>query len=97
MTLGIENSDELKKVYQQYQYTFGKQANIIVQKEISGGTEMIVGSTFQPGLGHLVKGNFLWMHFWLLITPGFWIGTGGIAGFLCHIICAYQTHLQSNK
>jgi len=54
VTLGIENSDELKKVYQQYQYTFGKQANIIVQKEISGGTEMIVGSTFQPGLGHLV-------------------------------------------
>ena len=50
-----------------------------------------------PGLGHLVRGNLLWMVFWFIITPGFWIGSGGIAGFLCHIICAYQTYLQSNK
>ena len=50
-----------------------------------------------PGLGHLVKGRFFWMLFWIIITPGFWIGTGGIAGFLCHIICAYQTYLQTTK
>lgn len=54
VTLGIEDSDELKKVYQQYQGSFGKQANIIVQKEISGGVEMIVGATYQAKLGHLV-------------------------------------------
>lgn len=50
-----------------------------------------------PGIGHLITGQWLWAIFWFIITPGFWIGTGGIAGFLCHLICAYQTHKQAKN
>tara|TARA_Y100000593_G_scaffold93981_1_gene190945 strand:- start:3124 stop:3312 length:189 start_codon:yes stop_codon:yes gene_type:complete len=48
-------------------------------------------SLVAPGLGHMVMGHWGWMLFWFIITPGFWIGTGGLAGWLCHILCAYQT------
>jgi len=47
-----------------------------------------------PGLGHLVSGYFGWAILWLIVTPGFWLGSGGLAGLICHLICAYQTHTQ---
>jgi hypothetical protein len=50
-----------------------------------------------PGLGQLFTGHWLWALFWFIITPGFWIGTGGLAGLLCHFICAWQTHKQGSK
>ncbi len=49
-----------------------------------------------PGIGQLINGHWLWAFFWFIITPGFWIGTGGLAGWLCHFICAYQCHIQEN-
>jgi hypothetical protein len=29
---------------------------------------------------------------WLIITPGLWIGTGGLLGWVCHIIAAYTAY-----
>ena len=29
---------------------------------------------------------------WLIITPGFWIGTGGTLGWIFHIISAYTAY-----
>ena len=49
-----------------------------------------------PGMGQLLTGQWLWAIFWLVITPGFWIGSGGIAGWICHIICAYQCLIHEN-
>ena len=46
-----------------------------------------------PGVGQLYNGRILAGIIWLLITPGFWIGSGGTLGWICHIVaawCAYS-------
>jgi TM2 domain-containing membrane protein YozV len=45
-----------------------------------------------PGVGQLYNGQIFWGILWLLFTPGFWIGTGGLLGWLCHIIAAYLAY-----
>jgi TM2 domain-containing membrane protein YozV len=45
-----------------------------------------------PGIGQLYTGNWVWGIFWLIITPGFWIGSGGFLGWICHILAALQAH-----
>jgi TM2 domain-containing membrane protein YozV len=45
-----------------------------------------------PGVGQIYNGRFLWGIFWLIITPGFWLGSGGLLGWLCHFIAAYQAY-----
>ena len=34
-------------------------------------------SLILPGVGQIYNGMFLRGIFWLIITPGFWIGSGG--------------------
>ena len=41
-----------------------------------------------PGLGQIYNGEILRGIFWLVITPGVWLGTGGLLGWLCHFIAA---------
>ena len=31
-----------------------------------------------PGVGQLYNGDILRGAFWLVVTPGFWLGSGGI-------------------
>ena len=50
-----------------------------------------------PGIGQLYNGRILAGLFWLIITPGFWIGTGGTLGWLCHIISAYTAYSYANE
>ncbi len=45
-----------------------------------------------PGVGQIYNGDFLRGLFWLIITPGFWIGSGGLLGWICHLIAAYTAH-----
>lgn len=45
-----------------------------------------------PGVGQIYNGTILRGIFWLIITPGFWIGTGGMLGWVCHIIAAYTAY-----
>ena len=42
-----------------------------------------------PGTGQLYNGRILAGILWLIITPGMWIGTGGLLGWVCHVIAAY--------
>ena len=43
-----------------------------------------------PGIGQFYNnGQFIWGIVWLIITPGFWMGTGGLLGWVCHILSAY--------
>ena len=42
-----------------------------------------------PGVGQFYNGRILPGLLWLIITPGLWIGTGGLLGWICHIISAY--------
>lgn len=42
-----------------------------------------------PGLGQLYNGHILRGVFWLVVTPGLWIGSGGLLGWACHLGSAY--------
>lgn len=54
-------------------------------------------SLLMPGVGQIYAGHWLWGVFWLLITPGFWIGTGGLLGWVCHILSAVQAGRQARR
>jgi TM2 domain-containing membrane protein YozV len=41
-----------------------------------------------PGIGQFYNGDFLRGIFWLIVTPGFWIGSGGMFGWVAHVIAA---------
>ena len=45
-----------------------------------------------PGVGQIYNGTFLRGIFWLIVTPGFWFGTGGFLGWVCHLVAAYTAY-----
>jgi TM2 domain-containing membrane protein YozV len=56
-----------------------------------------IWSLIIPGAGQIYNGKFLRGIFWLIITPGFWIGTGGLLGGLCHVISAYTAYTYAKN
>lgn len=48
-----------------------------------------------PGVGQIYNGDFLRGIFWLILTPGLWIGSGGLLGWVCHIVSAYTAHRRA--
>jgi TM2 domain-containing membrane protein YozV len=57
----------------------------------SPGTASVL-SLIVPGVGQFYNGDFLRGLFWLIVTPGLWIGSGGTLGWICHIIAAMTAH-----
>ena len=45
-----------------------------------------------PGVGQLYNGRILAGILWLIITPGLWIGSGGLLGWICHVVAAYTAY-----
>lgn len=45
-----------------------------------------------PGTGQIYNGKFLRGVLWLVITPGFWLGTGGMLGWVCHLVSSYMAY-----
>ena len=60
------------------------------------GTAAIL-SAIVPGAGQIYNGKFLRGLFWLIITPGFWIGTGGLLGWPFHIIAAITAYNYAKR
>ncbi|MFP4476001.1 MAG: DUF5683 domain-containing protein [Desulfatibacillaceae bacterium] len=54
-------------------------------------------SAVLPGLGQIYNGTFWRAIFWLIFTPGFWIGTGGLLGWICHIVSAYTAYNMAQR
>lgn len=50
-----------------------------------------------PGFGQIYNGHFLRALFWLVITPGFWLGTGGFLGLVCHFVAAYTAYAKAEE
>jgi TM2 domain-containing membrane protein YozV len=48
-----------------------------------------------PGVGQFYNGDFLRGLFWLIVTPGLWIGTGGTLGWICHVISAVTAYRRA--
>lgn len=62
--------------------------------EKSPGTAFVL-SLIVPGIGQFYTGHWGWGLFWLIVTPGFWIGSGGLLGWICHILSAMQAMGQA--
>lgn len=58
------------------------------------GTAAVL-SVVIPGVGQIYNGDFLRGIFWLIVTPGMWIGTGGFFGWVCHVISAYTAYQRA--
>jgi TM2 domain-containing membrane protein YozV len=41
-----------------------------------------------PGLGQLYNREYLRGVFWLLVTPGLWIASAGLLGWVLHVLSA---------
>ena len=54
-------------------------------------------SVLLPGVGQIYNGYFLRGIFWLIVTPGLWIGTGGTLGWICHVIAAFTAYQRGKK
>ena len=65
----------------------------IVQKQgVSAVLSFVV-----PGAGQIYNGDFVRGAFWLLVTPGFWLGSGGMLGWACHLTSAYTAHRRATR
>jgi hypothetical protein len=60
------------------------------------GTAAII-SLLIPGGGQIYNGDFLRGVFWLVVTPGLWLGTGGTLGWVFHIVAAYTAYSRGKK
>lgn len=54
-------------------------------------------SFFVPGVGQIYNGEFWRALFWLVITPGFWLFTGGFLGWVCHIVASWTAYQRARK
>jgi TM2 domain-containing membrane protein YozV len=52
-------------------------------------------SLILPGTGQFYNGDFLRGLFWLIITPGLWIGSGGMLGWICHVVAAITAYRRA--
>jgi TM2 domain-containing membrane protein YozV len=50
-----------------------------------------------PGIGQLYNGCIISGILWLIFTPGFWIGTGGTLGWICHIVSGYLAYRYAKE
>lgn len=48
-----------------------------------------------PGVGQIYNGEFFRALFWLIVTPGLWIGSGGLLGWVCHLIAAATAYQRA--
>ena len=54
-------------------------------------------SLIVPGVGQFYNGAFWRGIFWLIITPGLWIGSGGLLGWICHVIAAITAYNYAKR
>jgi TM2 domain-containing membrane protein YozV len=54
-------------------------------------------SLIVPGVGQIYNGTFIRGLFWLIVTPGFWVGTGGTLGWVCHLVAAYTAYRYAQR
>ena len=50
-----------------------------------------------PGVGQIYNGTFWRGLFWLIVTPGLWIGSGGFLGWICHVIASYTAYKVADR
>lgn len=64
---------------------------------MSRPTIAMILSLIVPGIGQIYLGQWIQGILWLIITPGFWIGSGGTLGWVCHILAAVFAFNAANS
>ena len=52
-------------------------------------------SFLAPGFGQIYNRDYLRGIFWLIVTPGFWVGSGGLLGWPFHLVAAYTAYQRA--
>jgi serine/threonine protein kinase len=60
------------------------------------GTAAVL-SLLVPGIGQIYNRDYLRGIFWLIITPGFWIGSAGAFGWPFHLISSYTAYRRARR
>ncbi len=68
---------------------------VVESKPVKDPGLAAVLSVVVPGIGQFYNGEFLRGIFWLIITPGFWIGSGGLLGWICHVFAAVTAYRRA--
>src|SRR5262245_1522420 len=68
----------------------------IVMAPKHAGTAAVL-SLIIPGVGQFYNGEFWRGLFWLIVTPGLWIGSGGLLGWVCHVIAAITAYRRAER
>jgi len=50
-----------------------------------------------PGVGQFYNGDFWRGLIWLIVTPGLWIGSGGLLGWICHVVAAIAAYKRAER
>ena len=50
-----------------------------------------------PGVGQFYNGTFWRGIFWLIVTLGLWIGSGGTLAWICHVIAAITAYNYAKR
>lgn len=50
-----------------------------------------------PGFGQIYNREYVRGIFWLIITPGFWVGSAGLFGWPFHIVAAYTAYQRAQR
>jgi TM2 domain-containing membrane protein YozV len=69
----------------------GETMSTLVRRHKDPGLAAVL-SLLIPGVGQFYNGEFLRGIFWLIVTPGFWIGTAGLFGWPFHIVSAMTAY-----
>jgi hypothetical protein len=48
-----------------------------------------------PGFGQIYNREYVRGIFWLIVTPGFWVGSAGLLGWPFHLIAAYTAYRRA--
>jgi TM2 domain-containing membrane protein YozV len=53
-------------------------------------------SLLLPGLGQIYNRDYLRGLFWLVVTPGLWIGSAGLLGWVVHLVSAATAYHRAD-
>jgi TM2 domain-containing membrane protein YozV len=70
-------------------------SDVLVARRVKDPGVAAVLSLIVPGTGQFYNGDFLRGIFWLIVTPGFWLGTGGLLGWVAHVIASVTAYRRA--
>ncbi|HYV82940.1 MAG TPA: hypothetical protein VE931_05470 [Pyrinomonadaceae bacterium] len=86
------NAERTKPARLSYELPLAEGKDTMRDPVLAGVLSLII-----PGVGQLYNGRILAGILWLIITPGFWLGTGGTLGWICHIVSAYCAYSYAKE